>query len=166
MKESYTVLSQERSTAFRSRYMSQFVLSYEQQLERIQRINPEWMQAYSKERYKQDYLWNRATDDFSEIPFEQALQELRNHRFPVYFMTEGKEFRFQDRYFDFTDAVAKGDGALLADEIESGWHELGKRRNPDVIPLDLYVFDNRFSQVIIFTHETNAKGGRYCLVKA
>ena len=151
----------ENSAEIRRIFIEYFTMTWSE----FQNRNQEWIESAAKQnyivRYEKLYLWELM--EHPPFSFYQALELLRSMEGDVLLMSEnaskphcrgiiidGKERK---------GAVAKANAAELADLIESEWNEVGRRC---ILPKDLYVFDELLERLLVFTHEYDGKGRRYC----
>ena len=129
--------------------------------------------------YDQSYMWDRFLCDIPDVTISKALELLNSHNGDVLFMSECEGFHATcdlpingERIEGF---VAKADAKELADRIKYEWYEgwklsLENRYIVETLPVDLYIFDETYDWMIVFTHETdwaldNTEEGldtRYC----
>ena len=106
--------------------------------------------------FEKSYLWDRFYLGVSIVSFSSALATLREHTASVLIMSEdnihhpGELFYSNRKYINF---VARVNANELANLIEKEW-DYGFSDANDVLPLDLYVFDESMKWFIAFTHES------------
>lgn len=114
--------------------------------------------------FDQAYMWDRLPLDAPVVTFAKALELLKSCHGNVLFMSECKGFHatchlpIQGEKIE--GFVAMADSNQLADRISYEWYESAKlflenRYIEETLPEDLYVFDETYEWMIVFTHETD-----------
>ena len=155
------IVPKENSAEVRRAFIQRFTMTWAE----FQKRNQEWIESVAKQnyivRYEKLYLWELM--DYPRISFHQALELLKSMECDVLMMSENESKpHCQGIIIDGRKrkgAVATANAAELADLIESEWNEVGRRC---VLPQDLYVFDESLERLLVFTHEYDSKGRRYC----
>lgn len=110
------------------------------------------------------YMWDKLPVDVPVVTFAKALELLKSCHGNVLFMSECKGFQamchlpIQGEKLEGFVAVA--DSKQLADRISYEWYEgaklfLENRYIKEALPEDLYIFDETYEWMIVFTHETD-----------
>ena len=114
--------------------------------------------------FDQSYMWDRLPHDVPVVTISQALELLKSRKGDVLFMSECEGFHATCHLpingENVEGFVAKADPKELADRIAYEWYEGWKllqenRYLPETLPEDLYVFDETYDWMIVFTHETD-----------
>ena len=129
--------------------------------------------------FDQAYMWDRLPDHVPVVTISQALELLKSLDETVLFMSECEGFHATCHLpingENVEGFVAKADPKELAERIAYEWYEgwklsKGNKYIQEALPEDLYIFDETYDWMIVFTHETgwaldNTEEGldtRYC----
>ena len=146
--------------SIKEKFLSCFVRSWEE----FQVSSKDWIAKMGDrgwpvdERwYDQAFLWDKMDPKYAFTSFKESLRFLRGKSGLVLFMTEKMDENTQKRNVRY---VARADALELADRIEEEWYEMYRLAeqdmyNPDVLPDDIYVFDQTMDWCVVFTHETS-----------
>lgn len=141
-----TILDSTESGALRCDYIRNFVNTASSYYKK----NIERKEMFSDGRCYTGYLWDCLLNPsiISEYEADQLLQEKR--RVFIMWDIHSCERILIPEYWKFPKSRV-----LYAD----AWLESFK----DDLPEDLYLFDDTLSWSVIYTHETDVEGNRYCL---
>ena len=139
--------------------------------------------TFDYKMYEESLMWDRMPLEYPKVSFAEALALLREKHGDVLFMSEDEKHPWpcelvynKEKIKGF---IAKADALELADLIEYEWLNCYKLAaqymyNPDeILPADLYVFDETMNWFIAFTHETTdvetddpikESESRYCII--
>ena len=141
-------------------FLSRFVLSWED----FQIRSKDWIEKMGdrgwpvdRRWYDQAFLWDKMDPRYAFTSFQEALTFLREKSGTVLLMTEKMDEAARKREVRY---VARADAVELSNRIEEEWYEMYRlleedMYNPDVLPCDIYVFDQTMNWCVVFTHETS-----------
>ena len=114
--------------------------------------------------YEQSYMWDRIPCDVPVVTISKALELLKSLNGNVLFMSESEGFHATCHLTingeNVEGFVAKANPKELADRIAYEWYEgwklsLENRYIVETLPEDIYIFDETYEWMIVFTHETD-----------
>ncbi len=116
---------------------------------------------------KEAHMWEHLKTEAEDITFERAIRKLRKMDKQLIFISEcegNNSFNncaLEDYSEDIKGFAATADADWLAEMIEYEWYNKGAMMfdgfdlgSNDILPDDLYVFDNNYDWFMIFTHES------------
>lgn len=149
----------DNATDIREAFITRFVVPWDEfQIQRKDWITEMQIANYpiTADWYDRCFLWEKLDLRFPAVSFKDALDYLREHNGPVFFITESGN----SAYCQLVDFVAETDSSCLAARIEQEWYdeyrlEAQNMYNPDAFfPSEVYVFDRSMTWCVVFTHET------------
>ncbi len=114
--------------------------------------------------YDGAYMWDKLSTNVPIVTIFQALELLKSRKSNVWFMSECKGFHATCHLMYNNEKIegfaAKADAVELGEKISYEWFEsikiyLEGYNLEQILPEDLYVFDETYEWVIVFTHETD-----------
>ncbi len=140
-------------------FINRFVMSWDE----FQIQHKDWIAEKAKTNhpitldwYKQTFMWERMSQNSSNVSMKEAVAFLKEHSGSVFFITE----RGNPACCQLVDFIAEADAHILADRIEQEWYddyrlEVQNMYNPNAFfPSEVYVFDASMKWCVVFTHET------------
>ena len=114
--------------------------------------------------YDQAFMWDKLPYDVPVVTFSKALELLKSRKGDVLFMSECEDcpttchFTFNGE--KMKGVVGRANACELAERISYEWREgarlfLENRYLEETLPEDLYLFDETYEWMIVFTHETD-----------
>ena len=142
----------ENNDEIRRKFIDRFVMSWDEFQVRCKEsanhLGIDW--------FEKAYLWDRFYLGTPIVSFSLALSALKEHKESVLIMSEDNIHHPGALFYDnkkYTNFVARVNANELANLIEKEWN-YGFSDANDVLPLDLYVFDESMKWFVAFTHES------------
>jgi len=154
--------------SLRHKFIQNFLISWDEfqisHKDFIENIAKNGNIIFDEKMYNESLMWDKMPTTYPKVSFNKALNFLKSKNHEIIFISETDNYPFA---FPLTykgenipSFIAKADAKALASLIEYEWFESYRLAeqgmyNPDfMLPEDLYVFDDSFEWVIVFTHET------------
>ena len=147
----------------REAFIERFVMSWDE----FQIKQKAWIAQMASNNYTIDkkwydraLMWDRMNPAFSCVSMTEALNFLREHSGPVFFMGEKGQQSWCRGKPLLADCVAIADASALAARIEQEWYDSYRLAEQNmyqvdaILPEDVYVFDSSMKWCVVFTHET------------
>ncbi len=164
----YTLLPTEKATQIRERFEKSFI----QTRNEYEIHFAEWLEEFKKSpnynpqfpptaKYDQVVYWSKLKNDDRDILFEDAISFISNVDSKVYFLSDIELEGYAGMHLLNDENSAIGfvaqaeDSKEFADFIYYEWRRFNDMNDfylDKLLPDDLYVFDDSFSWMLVFTH--------------
>lgn len=150
------IVSEKEAEEIKKSFKEKFLLSWKE----YKAENNEWIKLITSKDYSLSsnmiHMYERMAIS-KETNFNSALNVLKN-KDTVYFMTENEDYPecagVKIDWVEYRGKIFKASAKDLAFLIEKEWKLYQENENAKLIlPLDLYVFDERMKKAVVFSEE-------------